>query len=179
MKRHDNMSRHDNKDGTAQNAGADGAAIEVAVIEGIDRIARDDWNALLAESDSPFVDWDWLFAMENSKSAGRTSGWGPCHLAIHRGKTLIAACPLYLKGHSMGEFVFDQGWADAAERSGIRCYPKLLAGAPVTPHGGWRFLIAPGAARAPLVAALGRALTQLCADNKLSSVHVNFCLADE
>ena len=30
-----------------------------------------------------------------------------------------------------------------------------------------------------MVTALGRALTQLCADNKLSSAHVNFCLAEE
>ena len=44
----------------------------------------------------------------------------------------------------MGEFVFDQGWADAAERSGIRYYPKLLVGVPFTPHGGRRFLTAPG-----------------------------------
>jgi predicted N-acyltransferase len=50
---------------------------------------------------------------------------------------------------------------------------------PFTPHGGRRFLTAPGLARPPLVAALGRALIQLSADNKLSSVHVNFCLADE
>jgi len=117
--------------------------------------------------------------MEHSKSAARSSGWSPCHLAIFRGKTLIAACPLYLKSHSMGEFVFDHGWADAAERSGIRYYPKLLAGVPFTPHAGRRFLVAPGVARAPMVSALGRGLMQLCTDNKLSSVHVNFCLADE
>ena len=173
------MARHDNKDAAAHDADGKASTIEVAVIEGIDRIAREDWNALLADDDGPFVDWDWLFAMENSRSAARAGGWAPCHLAIHRGKKLIAACPLYLKSHSMGEFVFDQGWADAAERSGIRYYPKLLAGVPFTPHGGRRFLTAPGAARAPMVAALGRALIQLCADNKLSSVHVNFCLADE
>src|ERR1700687_4658569 len=102
MKRHDNMSRHDNKDGTAQNAAAGEAAIEVDVVEGIDRIAREDWNALLAEDDSPFVDWDWLFAMENSKSAARASGWGPCHLAIRRGESLIAARPRYLQVHRTG-----------------------------------------------------------------------------
>src|SRR6201981_1034216 len=173
------MARNDNKNTTARDTGADTATIEVSVVEGIDRIVREDWNALLAENDGPFVDWDWLFAMENSKSAVRASGWGPCHLTIHRGKSLIAACPLYLKGHSMGEFISAQGGADAAEPSAIRYYPKLLAGVPFTPHSGRRFLTAPGVARRALVAALGRALTQLCADNKLSSAHVNFCLADE
>ena len=48
----------------------------------------------------------------------------------------------------MGEFVFDQGWADAAERAGISYFPKLLAGVPFTPHSGRRFLVAPGV-RAP------------------------------
>ncbi len=172
------MARRNEKR-TGEGNGAESAAIEIAVLEGIDRVAREDWNALLEADDSPFVDWDWLFAMEHSKSAARASGWSPCHLAIFRGKTLVAACPLYLKSHSMGEFVFDHGWADAAERSGIRYYPKLLAGVPFTPHTGRRFLVAPGAARAPMIAALGRGLIQLCADNRLSSVHVNFCRADE
>ena len=89
------MARHDNtKDAAAHGADGKSTAIEVSVIEGIDRVAREDWNALLADDDSPFVDWDWLFAMENSKSAARASGWAPCHLAIYRGKKVIAACPL-------------------------------------------------------------------------------------
>lgn len=159
------------------------ATVEVEVVEGIERIPREEWNALAGADESPFLDWDWLFAMEHSKSAVRASGWGPCHLAIRQGKSrrLVAACPLYLKGHSMGEFVFDHGWADAAERAGIRYYPKLLVGVPFTPHGGRRFLTATDAAaeRPRLIAALGRALTRLCADNRLSSVHVNFCAPDE
>ncbi len=157
------------------------ATIEVEVVEGIERIAREDWNALVGAEDSPFVDWDWLFAMEHSKSAVRASGWAPCHLVIRHGKArrIVAACPLYLKSHSMGEFVFDHGWADAAARAGIRYYPKLLAGVPFTPHGGRRFLTAPKADRPRMIAALGRALVGLCADNRLSSAHVNFCLPEE
>jgi uncharacterized protein len=171
------MALHDGKRPRADEA----ATIEVAVVEGIDQIERADWNALLGPDDGPFVDWDWLFAMEHSKSAARASGWAPCHLAIREGKQgrLMAACPLYLKGHSMGEFVFDHGWADAASRAGVRYYPKLLAAVPFTPHSGRRFLTAQDVNRPRMIAALGRALTQLCADNRLSSVHVNFCLPDE
>ncbi len=51
---------------------------------------------------------------------------------------LVAAAPLYLKGNSEGEFVFDWGWADAAERAGIAYYPKLLVGVPFTPVTGSR-----------------------------------------
>jgi predicted N-acyltransferase len=154
---------------------------EIAVIERIRDIPRDDWNALLAPDDSPFVDWDWLCAMEESKSATRNTGWAPYHLVVRLmpERRIVGACPLYLKSHSMGEFVFDHGWADAAERAGLRYFPKLLVGVPFTPHTGRRFLAAPAVDRQKMVAVLGRALIQFCADNGLSSVHVNFCEQEE
>ena len=159
---------------------ADGEA-EVAVYERIRDVPRDDWNALLAPDDSPFLDWDWLWAMEESKSAARTTGWSPFHLIVRIGpeRKIAAACPLYLKSHSQGEFVFDHGWADAAERAGISYFPKLLVGVPFTPHTGRRFLVASDYDRTRMVQVLGRALLQLCSDNKLSSVHVNFCAPEK
>ncbi len=155
--------------------------LEVAVVEGIDKVARDAWNGLLLPDDSPFVEWDWLYAMEHSGAASRKTGWAPYHVLVREParKRLVAACPLYLKTHSMGEFVFDHGWAEAAERAGLRYYPKLLAAVPFTPHTGRRFLTAPGSDRFTLVNLLGRALVALADDNKLSSVHVNFCAPDE
>ncbi len=158
---------------------ADG--IEIAVVEGIAKIGREEWDALLAPDDSPFLEWDWLAALEESKSAVPKTGWAPHHLVVRAGasRKIIGACPLYLKSHSMGEFVFDHGWADAAERAGLRYFPKLLVGVPFTPHTGRRFLTAPGYDRATMVRAIGAALAQLCEDNAMSSVHVNFCSADE
>jgi uncharacterized protein len=155
--------------------------LDVAIVEGIDKIPRDAWDGLLAPDDSPFVEWDWLRAMENSGSAARDTGWAPYHLIVRQGpkKQIVAACPLYLKTHSMGEFVFDHGWADAAERVGLRYFPKIVVGVPFTPHTGRRFLTAPGADRGGLINLLGLALTSICEDNKLSSVHVNFCEPDE
>ncbi len=155
--------------------------LEVAIVEGIDKIPRAAWDALLAPDDSPFVEWDWLYAMEHSGSAARSTGWAPYHLVVRelRRKRIVAAAPLYLKTHSMGEFVFDHGWADAAERAGIGYFPKILVGVPFTPHTGRRFLTAPGADRAGLINLLGLALTSICEDNQLSSVHVNFCQPDE
>jgi uncharacterized protein len=153
----------------------------VEVVEGITKIPREAWNALLRDDDSPFLDWDWLRALEESRSAAANTGWRPYHLIVRdsAGGALAAACPLYLKSHSMGEFVFDHGWADAAERAGIRYYPKLLVGVPFTPHTGRRFMTAPGGDRRSLIGVFGRALASLCVENKLSSVHVNFCEADE
>ncbi len=152
---------------------------EIAIVETIRAIGREEWNALLRDDDSPFVDWDWLFAMEESGSAVRKTGWSPCHIAIRDNRRLVAACPAYLKSHSMGEFVFDHGWADGAERAGISYYPKLLAGIPFTPHTGRRFLTAPDANRPLLVALMGRTLMTLCSENQFSSAHVNFCEEDE
>ncbi len=155
--------------------------IEISSIERMRDIPRADWNALLAPDDTPFLDWDWLCAMEESKSATRKTGWMPYHLLVRErlSRRLVAACPLYLKSHSMGEFVFDHGWADAAERAGIRYFPKLLVGVPFTPHTGRRFLVAPEIDRNVMVRALGQGLRSLCADNEISSVHVNFCTEDE
>jgi predicted N-acyltransferase len=86
---------------------------------------------------------------------------------------------MYLKLHSMGEFVFDYEWADAAQRSGIQYYPKMLVGVPFTPVTGRRFLTAAGEDREALIRFMGQALAKIATDNKISSVHVNFCLADE
>ena len=70
--------------------------------------------------------------------------------------------PCYLKSHSMGEYVFDHGWADAYERAGGRYYPKLQAAVPFTPVTGRRLLVKPGAGRrdatAHLLAAAGATL---------------------
>jgi hypothetical protein len=92
---------------------------------------------------------------------------------------VVAACPLYVKSHSEGEFVFDWGWADAAARAGIDYYPKLLVGVPFTPVAGARLLTAPGADRPAWLRRLAAALRELCLRRGLSGVHVNFCRDDE
>jgi predicted N-acyltransferase len=155
--------------------------LKAAVVRGIDRIPRQSWNRLLRPDDSPFLEWDWLYALEHSSSACARTGWLPLHLVVVRGEgdRLAGACPLYLKTHSMGEFVFDQAWADAAGRAGLAYYPKLVVGVPFTPHTGRRFLSAPDVDPACVLELLGRALVSLCADNGLSSVHVNFCASAE
>ncbi|HUJ75636.1 MAG TPA: GNAT family N-acetyltransferase, partial [bacterium] len=81
------------------------------------------------------------------------------------------------------EFVFDHEWAYAARSAGIQYYPKLLVAVPFTPATGARLLVSPAveeaAQRTRLRQALGQALLQVCRDNELSSVHINFCMAEE
>jgi predicted N-acyltransferase len=141
-------------------------------------VSAQDWD-FLADGTSPFVKWDWLDVLERTRCVDEQTGWLPHHLVVKRGGKIIAACPMYLKLHSMGEFVFDYEWADAAQRLGIQYYPKMLVGVPFTPVMGHRFLTAQGESRAQLIGLMGQALSKIAHDNKISSVHVNFCLDDE
>ena len=150
----------------------------VELLDGVRSLAPDAWNALVGE-ESPFLEWEWLASLEESGVASDDTGWSARPLVIRDGDRVVAACPLYVKAHSEGEFVFDWGWADAAQRAGIAYYPKLLVGVPFTPVTGARLLTAPGVEREPLLAALARALREVCIGNELSGVHVNFCRDDE
>ena len=152
--------------------------VTLKVIRKVAEVSSQRWDALAGNA-SPFLKWDWLDSLEQSGCVNEESGWVPHHLVVERGAELVAACPMYLKLHSMGEFVFDYEWAEAARRAGIQYYPKMLVGVPFTPVTGHRFLTADGEARDQLIRFMGQALAKIAADNKISSVHVNFCLADE
>jgi hypothetical protein len=152
--------------------------MKLEVLSGLSAIEPAAWDALVG-SGSPFLEWGWLASLEASGCVSAATGWLPQHLALLDGDRLIGACPLYVKSHSDGEFVFDHGWADAAERGGIPYYPKLLVAAPFTPATGARFLAHPEVERATMIRTLGTALTEVCSRNRFSSVHVNFCLPDE
>ncbi len=117
----------------------------------------------------------YLAALHESASAVPATGWSPQFLTIERSGRLVAACPLYLKSHSYGEYEFDWAWADAYERNGLRYYPKLLAAVPFTPVPGARLLAADGQARGILL----RAMRQLAEQNDLSSAHVLFLDDDD
>ena len=148
------------------------------MLSGVREIPRDAWNALVGE-ESPFLEWEWLASLEDAGCVGADRGWAPRPLVIREAGRLVAACPVYLKGNSEGEFVFDWGWADAAGRAGIEYYPKILVGVPFTPVTGARFLVGAGEDRAERSAQLAQALLQICESNDFSGVHVNFCLDDE
>jgi predicted N-acyltransferase len=152
--------------------------LTIKIIRKIGEVGREDWDRLL-DHGSPFMRWDWLDALEQAGCIEEETGWLPHHLIAERGGEVVGACPMYLKLHSMGEFVFDYEWAELAHRLGISYYPKLLVGIPFTPVTGARFLTAPGADRRGLIQLMGQSLARIAKDNKISSVHVNFCLEDE
>jgi predicted N-acyltransferase len=127
----------------------------------------------------PFTRHAFYAALEQSESASEKTGWQPCHLTLERGGGVEALLPLYLKNHSLGEYVFDHGWADAFERAGGRYYPKLQACVPFTPVTGPRLLVG-----ANLDANFGRktllsAASQAAQTVGASSVHITFMTEGE
>ena len=135
---------------------------------GVAGIDAGDWDRL-AGNDNPFVSHAFLSAMEDSGSVGPGTGWqaAPITIADEAGE-IHAAMPAYLKSHSRGEFVFDQGWADAYEHAGGRYYPKLQIAAPFTPATGPRLLFEDEAFAAPLL----RAAEQVCHEHGLSGTFI-------
>jgi uncharacterized protein len=129
------------------------------------------WDALAMPLKTPFLEWDWLHNLETSHSVTANTGWLPNHLIVWRDRTLIAAAPLYLKGHSQGEFVFDQQWAELASRLGIEYYPKLLGMTPFTPAEGYRFLIAPGEDEEEITALMLHEIDSFCVKHRISGCH--------
>jgi len=146
--------------------------------DGVNRVEREEWNGLVGD-ESPFLEWDWLASLEDAGAVGVDSGWLPRPLLARSGGRLVAACPVYLKTHSEGEFVFDFAWAEAAARAGIRYYPKLLVGVPFTPVTGARFLTAADVDRRETIRQLGSVLREVCRSGELSGVHINFCSEHE
>jgi uncharacterized protein len=120
---------------------------------------------------SPFIRYEWLLALEQSKSVGEDTGWQPAHLTVtDANDELVAAMPLYLKYHSYGEYVFDWAWADAYQRSGKPYYPKILGAIPFTPVPGPRLLARDPDSRRALI----RGMMSLLRQHDLSSAHVLF-----
>ena len=130
------------------------------------------WNALLATQaePTPFMRHEYLAALHESGSATPQTGWTPRFITLWRGEALAAACALYLKDHSYGEYVFDWAWANAYEQHGVVYYPKAVVAAPFTPVPGARLL----ACDAPARQALVQVLVEWCAEQKMSSLHLLF-----
>ena len=150
------------------------------VHDSIAAIGREAWDACAGPTGDPFVSFDFLHACEASGSAVARQGWGPRHLTLMGPDDAVLGCtPLYLKGHSQGEYVFDHSWADAYQRAGGQYYPKLLGAVPFTPATGPRFLHAPGTDGATVRAALIEGALTLTQRLGVSSLHVNFPNAPE
>ena len=131
-----------------------------------------EWDALLSQQPhpTPFMRHAYLAALHTSGAATPATGWTPRFITLWQGDALVAACPLYLKTHSHGEYVFDWAWANAYAEHGLAYYPKALVAVPFTPVPGTRLM----AIDAPTRAALMQALLDGCRQDNLSSLHLLF-----
>ncbi|MBB3228795.1 hypothetical protein FHW69_003440 [Luteibacter sp. Sphag1AF] len=147
--------------------------MDIRFLDGLGTIVADDWNALVPDG-NPFVSHAFLHGMESKGCLREDYGWKPHHLAVYEGNRLAAAAPMYLKGNSHGEFVFDWSWAAAWERAGGDYYPKLLVASPYSPVPGPRLLVPDS----PYAEVLRNQLTAAMVDEAdrlgLSSIHANF-----
>ncbi|MFZ9440949.1 MAG: GNAT family N-acetyltransferase, partial [Hylemonella sp.] len=141
------------------------------------KIEAADWNQLLAmqAEPTPFMRHEYLAALHLSGSATPATGWTPCFVTLWQGNRLAAACPMYFKTHSYGEYVFDWAWASAYQRHGLAYYPKALVAVPFTPVAGSRLLAIDAASRSALVAAL----IEICQHQQVSSLHLLFASEED
>ncbi len=152
-------------------------SVTITVVGDIRRIDAADWNGC-AGNNNPFVRHEFLSALEASGSATGETGWAPYHMTVRDDRGLAACAPMYVKGHSQGEYIFDHGWAQAFERAGGRYYPKLLIAVPFTPATGPRLLTRPDTDRQAMERALVSGAIEVARKHDLSSVNVNFVEED-
>ena len=148
----------------------------ISWISNISEVDRAAWDALAKSLPIPFLEWDWLHLMEISGSTTAKTGWLPHHLTIWSNRGLAAVAPMYIKGHSAGEFVFDHVWADVAARLEIEYYPKLVGMSPFTPLTGYRFLIAADEDESELTSLIVAEIDRLCRRYRMSGS--SFLFAD-
>ncbi len=142
-----------------------------------DQLNATDWNELLRfqSEPAPFMRHEYLVALHNSGSAAPKTGWTPRFITLQQERTLVAACALYIKTHSYGEYVFDHAWARAYAQHGLDYYPKALVAVPFTPVPGSRLLARSVSDRLLLL----QALLEWCKTEQLSSLHLLFCSTDD
>ncbi len=139
-----------------------------SVVDSLDCVRPAEWNAL--KPGAPLLSHEYLRGLEATACATATQGWQPRHLLLRREGRLQAAMPLYLKSHSLGEYVFDQAWAQAHAQHGLAYYPRLVAAVPFSPVPGPRLLAGDDHDRHLLV----QAALALARHDGVSSLHVLF-----
>ena len=159
--------------------------VEVRVLPSLAEIDARDWDACAAPEAAdggrpmdPFTTHRFLHALETSGSVGPGTGWQPQYLQVIAEGETIGVAPLYAKGHSQGEYIFDHNWAHAYERAGGRYYPKLQMAVPFTPATGRRFLVKTQFAQVAQ-SALVQGAVQVADQNSLSSLHITFCTEED
>lgn len=151
------------------------------LLNSIDQVSKEQWNQLLSDESCPFTEYEWLYGLEKCGCVCKETGWQPLHLVLEEpnSKIVYAALPLYIKYHSMGEFIFDYIWQDIAATMSFQYYPKLLSMVPFTPVTSRRVLTISELLRPHLLSEISQCLKDLVEESSIESVHLNFVANDE
>ncbi|MDR1317799.1 MAG: GNAT family N-acetyltransferase [Spirochaetales bacterium] len=144
------------------------------VFKSISEIPREGWNSLTTDRTIPFLDWEWLAALEQSGSVASETHWFPLHLTLWDKEKLVAAAPFYLRTSSRGEYVYDYFWAEAAASLGRPWYPKLVGVIPATPAEGYRFLYTADMDPLSVTRIFLSAAENICRKNGIAGLHILF-----
>lgn len=150
---------------------------EIRVYGSYTNVSRADWDAVVGDG-SPFLEHTFLEGLETFGCAVQKTGWVPRPVTVWEDGELVAAAAGWVKLHSMGEFVYDHSWADAAQRAGFEYYPKLVVTAPFSPVTGTRLMVKDGFDVPRYRAALVQGL-QVAAKGDCHGIHVLFDTAEE
>ena len=147
--------------------------ISIKNIESLHSVSAKEWN-FLAGSQFPFIQHEFLIALENNGAVGKEFGWLTHFFLAYENDKLIGALPVYIKFNSYGEFVFDWAWADAYQQNHIRYYPKLVTSIPYTPATGPRLLINNDARYNEIADTLINSVLSFAEKSQISSFHCLF-----
>jgi len=199
-----NSNESNNNNSHEQSFALSSQTIEFELKPSISTISPQSWNSCLddsSSSSSPFLEYSWLLCLEESGCASPTTGWIPQHVEIKLDGSVCAYVPLYVKGNSMGEFIFDSEWAQYAQKQfNVKYYPKLLSGIPFTPvtctkilmssglryklthshgHDGREHGIISSRGIEEFHALVAKMIQNIASSNNISSLHLNFITDDE
>lgn len=148
-------------------------SISIKTIDSLRLVSASEWNKL-TDNRNPFVQYEFLIALENNGAVGKEFGWITHFFLAYDDDVLVGALPLYIKFNSYGEFVFDWAWADTYQQNNIRYYPKLVSSIPYTPASGPRLLIQNESKYQEIADALIQSVLTFAQQSQVSSYHCLF-----
>ena len=160
------------------------ARCQINVLTSLSQVKQQEWDECACpEAEDgrpidPFTTYRFMKALEDSNSVGPGTGWTPHYLQAKLEDETIGVSPLYGKTHSQGEYIFDHNFAHAYENAGGNYYPKLQIAVPHTPATGRRLLVKDTHSNVAQSALIQGAI-QLASENKISSLHITFCIESE
>lgn len=151
--------------------------MKIQILSSYRDVPAAEWDAVAGRC-SPCLEHTFLWGLEYTGCAVPETGWTPRPVLVYDDAgLLVGAAPAWLKAHSMGEFVYDHAWADAARQNRLPYYPKVVVAAPFTPVTGDRLCVRPGADQAAVRRALISGLNELGRDGH--GLHLLFNPAEE